>query len=78
MDVRKEIIAIIGDYVEIDAENFDTSASFKFAVGLDSFALMSLVGAIEEHFEISIPNEKLHTFKTVDDLIACVEGYVQK
>ena len=72
MDIKKEILEILSDYVEIDPETFDTSSSFKFSAGLDSFALIALVGAIEDHFGITIPTNNLRSLKTVDDLSACV------
>lgn len=73
MDVKKEFLDILRDYVEADVDTLDTSASFKFGIGLDSFALMALVAAIEEHFGVSIPNADMKQFKTIDDMIAYLE-----
>lgn len=76
MNVRAELIEIISEYVEIPAEVINTSESLKLGVGLDSFATLSLISSIEEHFNISIPDDKLHEFKTLDDIIAYVEAIV--
>ena len=36
--------------------------------------LMELVGALEDHFGVSIPNRDLMGLKTADDMI----GYIEK
>lgn len=66
--IKKELLEVIGEYVEIPAD-FDTSLSLKMDAGLNSFAMMSLAAAIEEHFDISIPNADLMSFKNADDII---------
>lgn len=66
--IKRELLEIIGEYIEI-SEDFDTSLSLKMDAGLNSFALMSLAAAIEEHFDISIPNAELQSFKNLDDII---------
>ena len=68
MDVKKEFLGILQDYVDV------TDVPFKSASGVDSFMLMELVGALEDHFGISIPNRDLMGLKTADDLI----GYIEK
>ena len=73
MDVRKEILDIIKDYVEIDVNTLNTGDNFKFAAGLDSFALMALIAEIEDHFSIHIPNPDLKSFHTLDDIFSYVE-----
>lgn len=66
--IKKELLEIVAEYVEIP-EDFDTSLNLKMAAGLNSFALMSMAAAIEEHFEISIPNEDIVTLKSMDDIL---------
>lgn len=76
MNVRAELVEIISEYVEIPAEVINTSESLKLGIGLDSFATLSLISSIEEHFNIAIPDDKLQQFKTLDDIIAYVESVV--
>ncbi|MCC7541448.1 MAG: acyl carrier protein [Deltaproteobacteria bacterium] len=42
-------------------------------LGIDSLAMLELVGAMERHFEIRIPDEQLVGITTVNDLLAVVE-----
>lgn len=74
MDVKKEFLGILQDYVDFPVEEVVTDVPFKAASGVDSFMLMELVGALEDHFGISIPNRDLMCLKTADDMI----GYIEK
>lgn len=75
MDIKKELLDVVCEYVDVPAEKIDTSEGLQFA-GLDSFALLSMVSAIESKFGISIPNEKLSELKTLDDFIALIQQSV--
>lgn len=74
MDVKKEFLGILQDYVDFPVEEVVTDVPFKVASGVDSFMLMELVGSLEDHFGISIPNRDLMGLKTADDMI----GYIEK
>jgi acyl carrier protein len=37
-------------------------------LGLDSLGVMEVVADIEDHFNVTIPNEQLTTFATVEDV----------
>lgn len=74
MDVKKEFLGILQDYVDFPVEEVVTDVPFKAASGVDSFMLMELVGALEDHFGISIPNRDIMRLKTADDMI----GYIEK
>jgi len=74
MDVKKEFLGIVQDYVDFPVEEVVTDVPFKAASGVDSFMLMELVGALEDHFGVSIPNRDLMGLKTADEMI----GYIEK
>ncbi len=75
MDIKKELLDIVCEYVVLPAEKINTSEGLQFA-GLDSFALLSMVSSIESKFGIAIPNESLRTLKTLDDFIALIQQSV--
>ena len=43
-------------------------------LGMDSLAVMNFVMAIEDHYDISIPLDRIAQIQTVGDLIHAVEG----
>jgi acyl carrier protein len=47
---------------------------FKAVASIDSFMLIELISAIEDHFGVTISNTDLGDFKTIDDIVAYVES----
>lgn len=76
MDIKKDLLDIVCEYVDLPAEKINTSEGLQFA-GLDSFALLSMVSSIESKFGITIPNESLRTLKTLDDFIVLIQDSVK-
>jgi acyl carrier protein len=46
-------------------------------LGIDSLAMLELVGTLERQFRVRVPDEKLVGLVTVRELLALVEGGVQ-
>ncbi|MCR5071923.1 MAG: acyl carrier protein [Bacteroidales bacterium] len=76
MDVKKEFLNILQDYVEFPVEEVNTEEAFKAASGIDSFVFIEIIARIEEHFGISIPNSDLKGFSTIDDIINYIAAKV--
>lgn len=77
MDVRKEFLDILQDYVEFPVSEVQTDQPFKATAYVDSFMFIEMISAVEEHFHIRIPNSDLVGFVTLDDLIGYIEGKAQ-
>lgn len=57
----------------------DISAKTKLKkLGLTSLALVEIVCAIEEEFDIEIPNSAIKKFKTVNDVINFIDKNTDK
>ena len=69
MDVKKDFLGILQDYVEFPVEEIVTSEPFKAVSGIDSFVMMEIVNNLEEHFGINVPNNDLIHFKSIDDIV---------
>lgn len=78
MNVREDFLNILQDYVEFPVNEIDSNEAFKNASGVDSFMLIELVSALEEHFGFSIPNYDIMEFKTIDDIVHYLEKRVNK
>ena len=61
-DIVKEIAV---DVLGVDADSVTEAASFKSDLGADSLDLVELVMALEERFDITIPEEDLEGITTV-------------
>ncbi|MCQ2074499.1 MAG: acyl carrier protein [Bacteroidaceae bacterium] len=75
MDVKEELLDIVTEYIDTPKDRIDTSVGLKF-IGLNSFVTLSMVAEIEEHFGISIPDNKLPEFSTLDDIIGYIEQVI--
>jgi len=65
---------IISDYVDIDAAEINESTSLKTDLGLTSLALMNILVALEDEFDIEIDEDAAVEFVTVGDVIQHLKG----
>jgi len=74
MAIEQEMIDIIVEQLSVDKEKVVPNASFVDDLGADSLDLVELIMAMEEGFDIEIPDEDAEGIATVQDAI----NYVQK
>ena len=74
MDIKSELLDLVLEYVDAPAEDIDFDENLMFVEGVNSFVMISLIGSIEDHFGLTIPNSTLHQFKTLSDIVAYLEG----
>ena len=65
---------IIVDQLGVEEEKVTKEASFKEDLGADSLDLVELIMAMEEEFDMEIPDEDAETIKTVADALAYIEN----
>ena len=70
----EKIQSLVADGLGVDADKVVPTASFKDDLGADSLDAVELNMALEEAFEISIPDEELANFKTVQDIVTYIEN----
>ena len=63
---------IISQYVDVNPLLIDENMSLNAELGLDSFALISMLVEIEESFNVEIPDYELPNFQTLKDLYSYV------
>ena len=74
MNVKTDILNILQDYIEAPVDEIATDMPFKAVANIDSFMLIELIAAIEDHFGVAISNTDLGGFKTIDDIVAYVKS----
>lgn len=70
LDKIKEIVA---EQLDADAASINEATSFKDDLNADSLDLFELVQALEDEFDLTIPQEDLEKLNTVGDVLAYVE-----
>ncbi len=73
MAIDQEMIDIIVEQLSVEKEKVVPNASFVDDLGADSLDLVELIMAMEEGFDIEIPDEDAEKITTVQDAINYVE-----
>jgi len=69
MSVEEKVKEIIVDQLGVDGNQVTASASFIEDLGADSLDTVELVMALEEEFDIEIPDEEAEKISKVQDAI---------
>ena len=69
MEIAEKVKEIISQQLDVDTDNIKDDASFIDDLGADSLAIVELVLAFEEQFEIDIPDEDTEKIRTVQDAV---------
>jgi len=69
MSAEEKVIDIIVEQLSVDKDKVVASASFVDDLGADSLDLVELIMAMEEAFDIEIPDEVAEKITTVQDAI---------
>jgi acyl carrier protein len=72
---KEKIKEIIASQLGVDAEEVTPEASFVDDLGADSLDTVELIMALEEEFDIEIPDEEAEKIATVSDAIAYIESH---
>ena len=72
--VEQQVKAIVAEQLGVKAEQVTSDASFVDDLGADSLDTVELVMALEEEFEIEIPDEDAEKIATVKDAIEYIDA----
>ena len=71
-ELTEKVRSIVAGQLGVDAEEVRSEASILDDLGADSLDVVELVMALEEEFDIEVPDEDVEAMRTVKD----VESYV--
>ena len=69
MSVEQKVIEIIIDQLGVDEKQVNPEASFIDDLGADSLDTVELVMALEEEFDVEIPDEDAEKIATVQNAV---------
>jgi acyl carrier protein len=73
--IEDKVKSIIVEQLGISEDEVKAEASFIDDLGADSLDIVELVMAMEEEFEIEIPDEEAENIKTVGDAIKYISQH---
>jgi len=76
MSVFERLKDLIVEQMGVDEEQIVEEAKFEEDLGADSITVVELVMALEEEFDIEIPDEDSQKMKTVGDVVKYVESRI--
>ena len=65
----EKLVEIICNYVEVEPEKVKPESRFMEDLGFTSFDFMSMLGELEDEFEIEIDQEKAADMRTVQEAV---------
>jgi acyl carrier protein len=75
MSVEEKVKEIIVDQLGVDEKQVNPEASFIDDLGADSLDTVELVMALEEEFDVEIPDEDAEKIATVQNAIDYIKGH---
>ncbi len=72
--VFEKIKSILSDVLEVDEDSISLDTNIEKDLGAASLDVVDLMTAIEDEFEIELPDEAVENVRTVDQLVKYVEG----
>ena len=69
----EQLVDIICNYVEVEPENVHPESRFMEDLGFTSFDFMSMLGEIEETFDVELEQEKAARIRTVQEAVDYLE-----
>ena len=69
----EQLVDIICNYVEVEPENVNPESRFMEDLGFTSFDFMSMLGEIEETFDVELEQEKAAGIRTVQEAVDYLE-----
>ena len=73
---QERLIEIIAKQLGVDEDNVTPDASFMEDLGADSLDTVELVMALEEEFDIEIPDSDAEKIQTVQDALSYLDDHV--
>lgn len=68
-DIFSKVQELVADKLGVEAEEVTLDASFTEDLGADSLDIVELIMALEDEFNITIPEEDAEKIVTVEDVV---------
>jgi acyl carrier protein len=74
VSIEEKVIGIVSDQLDVPKEEISRDSSFVDDLKADSLDIVELVMALEDEFDVKIPDEDYDKIKTVGNAITYIEG----
>lgn len=74
----ERVCEVLADQLGLEENEIKPESRLKEDLGADSLDMVELIMAMEEEFNVDIPDEEAQNIRTVADAVDYVEQYEQK
>jgi acyl carrier protein len=74
--MQTDLIQIVSERLGVSAERVTPQASFVEDLGADSLDVVELMMALEEKYNLEIPDQDAEKIKTVQDVVSYIESHL--
>ncbi len=72
--MTEKVISLLAEQLNIDAKTIKSTSRVVEDLGADSLDMIEMLMSLEENFGISVPDDKVASLKTVDDIVAFIKS----
>lgn len=72
-----KLVEVICNYVEVEPENVRSESRFMEDLGFTSFDFMSMLGELEETFDVEVDQQEVVNIRTVQEAVDYLETLVK-
>lgn len=69
----EKLVDIICNYVEVDPSDVQMESRFMEDLGFTSFDFMSMLGELEDEFDVEIDQQEVSDIRTVEEAVTYLE-----
>lgn len=69
----EKLVEIICNYVEVEPSDVEMESRFMEDLGFTSFDFMSMLGELEDEFDIEIDQQEVANIRTVEEAVTYLE-----
>ena len=69
----EKLVEIICNYVEVEPENIRPESRFMEDLGFTSFDFMSMLGEVEDEFDVEVEQSEVMNIRTVGEAVDYLE-----
>jgi acyl carrier protein len=73
-EIFSKVKAIVAEQLSVEADQVTPEANFQNDLNADSLDVVEMVMALEEAFDVEIPDEAAEEIKTVQDAVNYIAG----
>jgi len=77
-EILEKVCSIVSEQLSVEAGEVKSDSNFQNDLGADSLDTVELVMALEEAFDIEIPDEAAEGIATVGDAVKFIEENINK